>query len=89
MNGGPDLELDGTVFRTEGVRKVAQLVRSFILLGAPAAAQLRQQKRCWTPGHPENHRGLIVRVWGWSGHFVQLDQAYQDQILERVSYQKM
>lgn len=93
MNGGPlTLELDGTVFRTpEGVRKVAQLVRSFILLGGHQL-QLNSVSRetlLDAREHPENHRGLIVRVWGWSGHFVQLDQAYQDQILERVSYQKM
>ena len=36
--------------------------------------------------HPENHKNLIVRVWGWSGHFIQLDKAYQDQIIERTSY---
>ena len=36
--------------------------------------------------HPEKHRQLIVRVWGWSGHFVQLDRMYQDQIIARTSY---
>ena len=36
--------------------------------------------------HPEEHQNLIVRVWGWSGHFIQLDKAYQDQIIERTSY---
>ena len=34
--------------------------------------------------HPENHRHLIVRVWGWSGYFVELDACYQDQIIRRV-----
>ena len=38
---------------------------------------------------PASHRDLIVRVWGWSGHFVQLDRAYQEQIMERVSYQSV
>ena len=36
--------------------------------------------------NPEDHRNLIVRVWGWSGHFVQLDKGYQEQIIERTSY---
>ena len=93
MNGGPlTLEMDGTVFRApEGVRKVAQLVRSYILLGGHQL-QLNSVSRetlLDAREHPENHPGLIVRVWGWSGHFVQLDRTYQDQILERVSYQRL
>ena len=36
--------------------------------------------------HPENHRDLIVRVWGWSGYFVEIDKIYQDQIVQRHSY---
>ena len=27
-----------------------------------------------------------LKAWGWSGHFVQLDKGYQDQIIERTSY---
>ena len=34
--------------------------------------------------HPELHRDLIVRVWGWSGYFVELDREFQDQIIKRV-----
>ena len=34
--------------------------------------------------HPENHKNLIVRVWGWSGYFVELDKCYQDHILRRA-----
>ena len=34
--------------------------------------------------HPECHRNLIVRVWGWSGYFTELDEAYQDHIIQRV-----
>ena len=90
MNGGPlTLEMHDTVFNhPEGLEKVAQLVRSFILLGghqlqlnAVSPEQLRDAM-----AHPEKHRGLIVRVWGWSGHFVQLDKAYQEQILRRTMY---
>lgn len=90
MNGGPlTLEMHDTVFHhPEGLEKVAQLVRSFILLGghqlqlnAVSPEQLKDAM-----AHPEKHRGLIVRVWGWSGHFVQLDKAYQEQILRRTMY---
>ena len=34
--------------------------------------------------HPENYKNLIVRVWGWSGYFVELDKCYQDHIIQRV-----
>ena len=34
--------------------------------------------------HPENYKNLIVRVWGWSGYFVELDKVYQDHIMERM-----
>ena len=34
--------------------------------------------------HPERHRHLIVRVWGWSGYFVELDKGYQDHIIRRT-----
>lgn len=89
-NGGPmTLELHDTVFKNaEGIQKVAQLVRTYILLGGH---QLQLNAVCRdtlldAQKHPEDHKNLIVRVWGWSGHFVQLDKAYQDQIIERTSY---
>ena len=90
VNGGPlTLELHDTVFRNaEGMRKVAQLVRTFVLLGGHQL-QLNAVSRetlIDAQKHPEKHRQLIVRVWGWSGHFVQLDRMYQDQIIARTSY---
>ena len=90
INGGPlTLELHDTVFRNEeGSKKVAQLVRTFIQLGGHQL-QLNAVDRDTlidAQKHPEKHRQLIVRVWGWSGHFVQLDRMYQDQIIARTSY---
>lgn len=92
-NGGPlTLELHDTVFRNnDGMKKVAQLVRTFILLGghqlqlnAVSRETLLDAKK-----HPERHQDLIVRVWGWSGRFVRLDPEYQDQIIARTSYQSV
>ena len=89
-NGGPmTLELHDTVFKNEeGIHKVAQLVRTYIMLGghqlqlnAVSRETLLDAQR-----HPEEHQSLIVRVWGWSGHFIQLDKGYQDQIIERTYY---
>ena len=36
--------------------------------------------------HPENYPNLIVRVWGWSGYFCELDKVYQDHIIQRVEF---
>lgn len=90
INGGPlTLELHDTVFRNaEGEKKVAQLVRTFVQLGGHQLQINAVNRETLTDAqkHPEKHRQLIVRVWGWSGHFVQLDRMYQDQIIARTSY---
>lgn len=87
-NGGPlTIELHDSVFRAQdSVGKVARFVRSFMQLGghqmqinAVNRAVLEDAKR-----HPEQYRNLIVRVWGWSGYFVELDEAYQDHIIRRA-----
>ena len=36
--------------------------------------------------HPENHKQLIVRVWGWSGYFVELDDCYQEHVINRIEF---
>jgi formate C-acetyltransferase len=36
--------------------------------------------------HPERHKNLIVRVWGWSGYFCELAPEYQDHIIARTLY---
>lgn len=88
INGGPvTIEMHDTVFRNaESTSKVAMLVRSFIEAGghqlqlnAVDAETLRDAQQ-----HPELHRGLIVRVWGWSAYFIELDREYQDQVIQRV-----
>ena len=37
--------------------------------------------------HPELHRNLIVRVWGWSGYFCELAPEYQNHVIQRHLYQ--
>ena len=36
--------------------------------------------------HPEKHRQLVVRIWGWSAYFVELDRSYQDHVIARQEY---
>ncbi len=87
-NGGPlTVELHDTMFRNDdSIGKVAKFVKTYMdiggmqmqLNGVNRETMLDAQK------HPEKHRNLIVRVWGWSGYFVELDKAYQDHIIKRV-----
>ena len=34
----------------------------------------------------EDYKNLIVRVWGWSGYFNELDKCYQDHIIKRTEF---
>ena len=91
VNGGPlSMELHDSVFRDEaGIEKVAQLVMAFIRLGAHQL-QLNAVNRdvlLDAQAPPEAHRDLIVRVWGWSGYFVELDKQYQEHIIRRTEFQ--
>jgi len=91
VNGGPlTLEFDQSVFNNEeSVRKLGMLVKTYIALGRPpVAAQLPSAaRRCSTPRCiPERHRNLIVRVWGWSGYFVELDECYQNHVIDRIEF---
>ena len=87
-NGGPlTLEIHDSAFaRSDGVAKVAQLVKFFVDRGGHQMQinTINRETLIDAQRHPELHRHLIVRVWGWSGYFVELDREYQDQIIRRV-----
>lgn len=90
-NGGPlTLEFHDTLFRNaEGEEKVAMFVRSFIALGGHQlqlnSINLETLKDAQL--HPERHKDLIVRVWGWSGYFNELDIVYQNHVMKRVEFE--
>lgn len=90
MNGGPlTLEFDNNIFRSdEGAEKMAALIHAFIHLGGYQLQlnTVRLEKMLAAQQHPELHADLIVRVWGWSGYFVELDKMYQDHIIARQAY---
>ncbi|MBQ9776691.1 MAG: pyruvate formate-lyase [Lentisphaeria bacterium] len=86
-NGGPlTIELHDSVFSSaDAEEKVAAMIGGFIRLGGHQlqlntlnSNVLRDAQK-----HPEKYRELIVRVWGWSGRFVELDKIYQDHIIRR------
>ena len=87
-NGGPlTIEIHDSAFSAaDGVTKVAQLVKFFVDRGGHQMQinTINRETLIDAQKHPELHRHLIVRVWGWSGYFIELDKCYQDQIIRRV-----
>jgi formate C-acetyltransferase len=90
-NGGPiTMELSDAVFRSpETIRKVAMLIRAFASLGCQQLQlnTLNVETLEDAKQHPEEHRDLIVRVWGWSGYFCELAPEYQDHVIARHKHQ--
>jgi formate C-acetyltransferase len=88
INGGPlTIEFSESVFtQEESITKVAQLVRLFVQRGGHQLQlnTVNRERMLDAQAHPENYRNLIVRVWGWSGYFVELDKCYQDHIIRRA-----
>ena len=88
INGGPlTIEFSESVFSQEdAIRKVAKLVQMFIRKGGHQIQlnTVNRDKLLDAQQHPENYRNLIVRVWGWSGYFTELDKCYQDHIIRRA-----
>ena len=90
MNGGPlTLEFAGSIFKQENSRKkVAQLLHYFVQRGghqlqlnAVDPETMRKAQK-----DPDQYRQLVVRIWGWSAYFVELDKEYQDHVLARQEY---
>lgn len=90
INGGPlTVEVHDTVLRNEdGMKKLAQLVKIFIDLGGHQLQlnSISRERLLDAQKHPENYANLIVRVWGWSGYFNELDVKYQNHIIRRTEY---
>ena len=90
INGGPlTLEFASSMFQSpDSIQKIALLVKAFIDLGGHQlqlnAVNTERMKDAQI--HPEKHRQLVVRIWGWSAYFVELDKAYQDHVIQRQQY---
>lgn len=89
-NGGPfTIEIHDAVFRNaEGEKKTAALVKAFIDRGGHQIQinAINRDKLLDAQAHPENYPNLIVRVWGWSGYFAELDKKYQDHVIKRAEF---
>lgn len=90
VNGGPfTIEIHDTVFRNdEGEKKVAQLIKTFIDLGGHQIQinAINRDRLLDAQKHPEKYPNLIVRVWGWSGYFNELDVAFQNHVIRRMEF---
>lgn len=90
INGGPlTLEFAASMFTTDdSVRKVAQLVKGFVGMGGHQLQlnAVNTKLLLEAQAHPELHRQLVVRIWGWSAYFVELDKPYQEHVLRRQQY---
>jgi len=90
VNGGPlTIEIHDTTFRNDqGIEKVAELVRMFVELGGQQLQlnTINGEKLLDAQKHPENYPNLIVRVWGWSGYFNELDVEFQNHIIRRTEF---
>jgi formate C-acetyltransferase len=91
MNGGPlTMEIHDTVFsNSESIRKTAMLVKSYMDLGGLQLQinAVNKDTLLDAQKNPDQYKNLIVRVWGWSGYFVELDKEYQDHIIQRIELQ--
>jgi formate C-acetyltransferase len=90
LNGGPlTLEFASSMFAEEdSIRKLAMLIKYFISrrghqlqLNAVNPDRMREAQR-----NPDAYRQLVVRIWGWSAYFVELDKPFQDHVIARQEY---
>ena len=90
INGGPlTLEFASSMFQgKDSVKKVASLVKAYIDLGGHQIQvnAINTEMLKAAQKNPEAHRQLVVRIWGWSAYFVELDAEYQDHVLRRQQY---
>lgn len=90
INGGPlTIEVHDSVLKNDiGIKKTAMLVKEYIKLGGHQLQinSINRDTLLDAQKHPEKYPNLIVRVWGWSGYFNELDLQYQNHIIRRLEY---
>lgn len=90
INGGPlTLEFAAGIFKNdESIKKVAALIKYYISRGGHQlqlnAVNPEDMKNAQK--NPEAYRRLVVRIWGWSAYFTELDKCFQDHVMARQEY---
>ena len=67
-------------------QKLTDLIRGYFTLGGMHIQfnVLTSQKLRDAQKHPEDYRGMVVRVAGYSAFFVELDEEIQNEIILRT-----
>lgn len=90
MNGGPlTLEFSSSMWETDdSIEKFAKFIKAYIDMGGHQIQlnSINAEMLLDARAHPEKYPRLVVRIWGWSAYFVELDAAYQEHVLKRSRY---
>ena len=83
------LEFHQSVFaKSDGEEKIGRLVHSYIHRGGHQLQlnTIDTAKLIDAQKNPQNYKNLVVRIWGWSAYFVELDKEYRDHVIARQAY---
>ncbi|MBQ8685531.1 MAG: pyruvate formate-lyase [Clostridia bacterium] len=90
MNGGPvTLEFSASMWQAEdAVHKFAKFIKAYIDMGGHQIQlnSVNLEKLKDAQRRPELYERLVVRIWGWSAYFTELDKEYQDHVMARQEY---
>jgi len=76
---------------TEDMRKLSDMIRTYFAMGGKHIQFNIVDRKTLSDAqqHPENYRGLVVRVAGYSAYFTQLSKPVQDEIMARAEQKQM
>lgn len=90
MNGGPvTLEFSASMWQGENaIQKFARFIKAYIDMGGHQIQlnSVNLEKLQDAQKRPELYERLVVRIWGWSAYFTELDKEYQDHVMARQEY---
>jgi formate C-acetyltransferase len=90
MNGGPvTLEFSSSMWQGDNaIEKFAKFIKAYIAMGGHQIQlnSVNLEKLKDAQKHPELYERLVVRIWGWSAYFTELDKEYQDHVIARQEY---
>lgn len=75
--------------KEEDLQKLGALIQTYFSLGGKHVQfnVVNRETLLEAQKHPENYRDLVVRIAGYSAHFVQLSKPMQDEIINRNEFQ--
>ena len=90
MNGGPvTLEFSASMWQGENaIQKFAKFIKAYIDMGGHQIQlnSVNLEKLKDAQKRPALYERLVVRIWGWSAYFTELDKEYQDHVMARQEY---